>query len=302
MNQRRLWADLSLLLVAVIWGNAFVAQRLGMEHVGPFAFNAVRFAVGGLVIVLALGVLEGPAGGLRRLHSMDSTELRGGALLGVLLFAGASFQQIGLIYTTAGKAGFITGLYIVLVPLLLALVWRERVGWTAWLGAVTAVVGLFLLSQQEQSASHLLAGFRLAPGDGWVLGSALMWALHVIAIGRIAPERDPLRLAMIQYLVCSLLSVPVALVLEPGAWVGVLLAAPAILYTGLLSTGLAYTGQIVAQRHTKPPHAAIILSLEAVFAAIAGALFLNETLTTQQLVGCGLMLAGMLLAQAKAEG
>lgn len=123
--------------------------------------------------------------------------------------------------------------------------------------------------------------------------------LHVIAIGQVAPRQDPLRLAIIQYLVCAALSLPVALVLEPGAWVGVFLAAPAILYTGVLSTGLAYTGQVFAQRHTTATHAAIILSLEAVFAALFGWLLLAETLTTQQLLGCGLMLAGMLLAQLR---
>jgi len=298
-RQERLWADLSLLLVAAIWGSAFVAQRLGMQQVGPFAFNAVRFAVGGLVL-LPIHLMRSLAndGSLFSPQDQGAGELRGGALLGVLLFAGASLQQIGLIHTTAGKGGFITGLYIVIVPLLLALVWRERVPWSSWLGAGMAVVGLLLLSQpgvgRVQAGSQRM---QLAPGDGWVLGSALMWALHVIAIGQVAPKQDPLRLAIIQYAVCAALSLPMALVLEPGAWAGVFLAAPAILYTGVFSTGLAYTGQVIAQRHTTPTHAAIILSMEAVFAALAGGLFLKETLTAQQIVGCGLMLAGMMLAQ-----
>jgi drug/metabolite transporter (DMT)-like permease len=282
-KRAQLWADLFLLLIALIWGSAFVAQRRGMEQVGPFAFNATRFAVGALVLAPVLG--------WRRLREMSAAALRDGVLLGVILFGGASLQQIGLIHTTAGKGGFITGLYIVLVPLLLALVWREQLGWSDWLGAGVAVVGLFLLSIQ--------ADFRLAPGDGWVLGCALMFALHVIAVGKIAPRRDPLRLAVVQYAVCSLLSVPVTLILEPGTWGGVILALPAVLYTGILSTGLGYTGQVFAQRHTKSTHAAIILSMESVFAALAGWLLLGETLTAQQLVGCGLMLAGMLLAQVR---
>lgn len=284
-----LWADLALLLVAAVWGSGFVAQRTGMEYVGPFAFNAVRFAVGGLVLLPLLGWSGRRCGSTEDRRGIDKGELRGGVLLGILLFAGASFQQIGLVYTSAGKAGFITGLYVVIVPLLLALVWRERVRWSGWVGAALAATGLFLLSVR--------ADLQLDPGDGWVLGSAVMWALHVIAIGRIAATRDPVRLAAVQYFVCSLLSLPVALLVEPGAWVGAIMAAPAILYAGVLSTGLAYTGQIIAQRHTAATHAAIILSMEAVFAALFGALFLSETLTTQQTVGCGLMLAGMLLAQ-----
>ncbi len=282
-ERKHLWADLSLLLIALIWGSAFVAQRQGMEQVGPFAFNAARFALGALALA--------PVVGWRRLRGMVGPELRDGVLLGAILFGGASLQQIGMIHTTAGKGGFITGLYIVIVPLLLALVWREKPGWSDWLGAGVAVAGLFLLSVR--------ADFRLAPGDGWVLGSALMFALHVIAIGKIAPRRDPLRLAVVQYAVCSLLSLPVTLMLEPGTWGGVLLVMPAVFYTGILSTALGYTGQVVAQRYTQSTHAAIILSMESVFAAMAGWLLLDETLTAQQLVGCGLMLAGMLLAQVR---
>ena len=283
-RNERLRADLFLLLVALVWGSAFVAQRLGMEQVGPFAFNATRFAVGALTLV--------PVVGWKRLRAMPRPELRRGAILGLLLFIAASLQQIGLLWTTAGKAGFITGLYVVIVPLLLALGWQECGSWSSWLGAGLATAGLFLLSVRVNQTN-----FSLAPGDGWVLGSAVVWALHVIAIGWVAPGRNPLRLAMIQFIVCSMLSFIAALVLEPGTWAGLLLAAPAILYAGILSIGLGYTGQVVAQRHTRPTHAAIILSLESVFAALSGWLVLGETLSPQQLGGCGLMLAGMLLAQ-----
>ena len=280
-RSRRLQADLSLLLVALIWGSAFVAQRLGMAEVGPFAFNATRFAVGSLTLIPLLG--------RARLRPPSWDELRSGALLGVLLFAAATLQQVGLIWTIAGKAGFITGLYVVIVPLLLALAWGEWADWTSWLGAGLGAAGLFLLSVER--------GFRLAPGDGWVVASALMWALHVIAIGRVAPGRDPLRLAFLQYAACALLSVPATLVLEPGTWGGLLLVIPAILYAGVISIGLGYTTQVIAQRHTTPTHAAIILSTESVFAALAGWLVLGESLSGKQLLGCGLMLGGILLAQ-----
>jgi len=286
-RNQRLWADLLLLLVAVVWGSAFVAQRLGMEQVGPFAFNATRFAVGALALIPILG--------WKRLRATQRGALRDGAVLGLLLFGAASLQQIGLIWTTAGKAGFITGLYVIFVPLLLALFWREFVGWLGWLGAGLAAAGLLLLSVQGSGLTG--GGFRLAPGDGWVLGSAVVWALHVIAIGRMAPGRDPLRLAWVQFIVCSLLSLAAALVVEPGTWPGLLLAVPAVLYAGVISIGLGYTGQVVAQRHTGSTRAAIILSTESVFAALFGWLALGEALTALQLAGCGLMLAGMLLAQ-----
>jgi drug/metabolite transporter (DMT)-like permease len=257
-----------------------------MERVGPFAFNASRFAVGSLTLIPVLG--------WRRLRGLSRRELRSGLYLGLLLFVAASLQQFGLVWTTAGKAGFITGLYVVIVPLLLALVWRQWAPGRSWLGAGLAAAGLFLLSVQ--------AGFRFAPGDQWVLLGALVWALHVIAVGQLVLGRDPLRLALVQYAVCSLLSIPAALLLEPETWLGLLLAVPAILYTGVLSIGLGYTGQIVAQRRASPTHTAIILSLESVFAALSGWLALGEALSPRQLAGCGLMLAGMLLAQVPGAG
>jgi drug/metabolite transporter (DMT)-like permease len=263
-----------------------------MEQIGPFAFNATRFVLGGLVL-LPIYVVE------TRFFGKNLVSRRGdlcsGVLLGLLLFGGASSQQIGLVHTSAGKAGFITGLYVVIVPLLLALVWREQVGRGVWLGAGLAVAGLFLLSLNL----NLNFSLNLNPGDGWVLAGAFLWAMHVVAIGRLAPGRDPLRLAMVQYFVCALLSLLAALALERWAWDGVLLAGPAIVYTGVLSTALGYTTQVVAQRHTRPTHAVILLSAEAVFAALFGWLLLGEGLTARQLLGCGLMLAGMLLAQLR---
>ncbi len=280
-------ADLLLLLVALVWGSAFVAQRLGMDHVGPFCFNAMRFAVGTLTLV--------PVIGWDRLRAMPRGELSRGALLGFILFGAASLQQIGLVWTTAGKAGFITGLYVVLVPLLLALVWREASDWTIWASAALAIAGLFLLSLRLDAAA--LTSLRLIRGDAWVLASAVIWAVHVIAIGLIAPGRDPLRLALTQFAFCSLLSLPAALLLETSTWSGLVLAWPAVLYAGFLSIGLGYTGQVIAQRSAKSPHAAIILSLESAFAALFGWAILGEILSPQQLAGCGMMLISMLLAQ-----
>jgi drug/metabolite transporter (DMT)-like permease len=319
---KRLKADLTLFVVAIIWGSAFVAQRAGNEKVGPFTFNAVRFLVGSLVLFpiliwqrlrktsspSTLGLPRTRRGAPSRSAnraiphpstgsgcsprlSKKSNLWCNGLLLGLLLFGGASLQQLGLVTTTAGKGGFITGLYVVLVPLLLALFWHYRIKWGNWVGATLAVIGLFLLS------IRLRETFRIDLGDVWVLLGAFMWAMHVIAIERLAPGHDPLNLATVQYIACALLCAAAALVLEWGTWDGILRAAPSILYAGVFSTGLAYTGQVIAQRHAPAADAAIILSMESVFATLSGWLALDETLTGQQLAGCALMLTGMLLAQ-----
>jgi len=293
-RSERLKADLILIVVAVIWGSTFVAQRTGNDYVGPLTFNTARFLVGSLFSLPLLLWQRRRSTRARPSSSPPQRKenlWRNSILLGLILFGGISLQQIGLVTTTAGKGGFITGLYVVIVPLMLALFWRERVRWHNWAGAGLAVTGLFLLS------ISLREKFQLNPGDIWVSCGALVWALHVIATGKIAPGRDPLRLAVIQYIVCALLCAIPALVLEWRTWGGLPKAAPSILYAGVLSTGLAFTGQIVAQRHAPPADAAIIMSMETVFAALSGWLVLNETLTGQQLLGCVLMFAGMLLAQ-----
>jgi len=292
-----------LLLAAAIWGFAFVAQRAGMEHVGPFTFNAVRFALGG-VILLPLIALRGrqeadfeaippPASATIRLPAGWKGLVPGGAAAGLVLFAGASLQQTGIVYTTAGKAGFITGLYVIIVPLG-GLLWKQRTGAQSWLGAVLAVAGLYFLS--------LSGGLRMVRGDLLVLLGAFFWAGHVQLIGWLSPRTDPIRLACFQFLVCSAASLVAAVFLEAAFFEemtvqGVRAAAWPILYAGLLSTGVAYTLQVVAQRRAHPSHAAIILSLEAVFAALGGWLMLSEVLSRRELFGCLLMLAGMLLSQ-----
>lgn len=290
MDRRVLNADWLLLLTAVIWGSAFVAQRVGMDHVGPFTFNGVRFTLGALVLlplVIRRRPLAPPDPGREQAASKGFL-LWGGVLAGVVLFTAAALQQVGLVYTTAGKAGFITGLYVIIVPLL-GLIWGFRPGWGGWAGACMAVVGLYLLSVTE--------GFALAPGDFLELVGAFFWAVHVLILGWLSPKVRRVRLACIQFSVCAFLSLVTAGFLEPVTAEGLRLAAIPILYGGLLSVGVAYTLQVVAQRHAPPVHAAVILSLEAVFAAVAGWILLGEVLDLRAIVGCGLMLAGMLTAQ-----
>ena len=287
LTSKTLKAEMLLLLAAIIWGFAFVAQRVGMDHVGPFTYNGVRFMLGALSLLplLWLGWSSaapiGP-GGWRPI-------LGGGLLAGLILFAGASLQQVGIVYTTAGKAGFITGLYVVIVPLL-GLLWGHRTPWSTWIGAALALAGLYLLTLTDD--------LTLAEGDGLVLIGALFWAAHVLVIGWLSGRHiEPVLLACLQFVVCAVLSLATAAATETVTLAGLWGGAMPILYGGLLSVGVAYTLQVVAQRDAPPAHAAIILSLETVFAALGGWLLLDEILSGRGLLGCALMFAGMLLSQ-----
>lgn len=287
LNSKMFRAELLLLLAAVIWGFAFVAQRVGMNHVGPYTYNGVRFILGALSL-LPLLLLRHRSAAPGQTFSWRTT-LAGSLLAGLALFAGASLQQVGLVYTTAGKAGFITGLYVIIVPLL-GLLWGQRTPWSTWIGAVCAVAGLYLLTMSDR--------LTLAEGDSLVLIGAFFWACHVLIIGWLSGRHvEPILLACLQFVICAVLSLTVAVASEPLSWTGLVGGIWPILYGGLLSVGIAYTLQVIAQRDAPPAHAAIILSLETVFAALGGWLLLDETLSERGLMGCALMFAGMLLSQ-----
>ncbi|MFO7610382.1 MAG: DMT family transporter [Candidatus Krumholzibacteriia bacterium] len=281
MDHARRNANLMLVLAAAIWGFAFVAQRVGMRHLGPLGFNGVRFALGAAVLLPL--VLH-----RRRTCGRSPGPGRAGLVAGLLLFGGATLQQWGLVYTTAGKAGFITGLYVVFTPLL-GLLWGQRTTAAAWVGVALAAAGLYLLSARG------VVG--IDPGDGLVLLSALFWAAHVQWVGHNATRLDPLELALVQFVTCSVLSLGGAVAFETIAPAALAAAAVPLLYAGVLSVGVAYTLQVVAQRHARPAPAAVILSLESVFAAVGGGLLLGEVLGLRGLAGCALMLAGVLAAQ-----
>ncbi len=284
--------EMLLLLASAVWGFAFVAQRVGMEYVGPFTFNGIRFALGGaaLLPMLAWGGRRADA---ERQRSISTTKmLLLGIMTGSILFAGASLQQMGIVYTTAGKAGFITGLYVVIVPVL-GLMLGQRAGALTWVGALSAAAGLYLLSA--------VRGAAIAKGDLLVLMSAFFFAAHVLMIGWLSAKIFPIKLALIQYSVTSIFSLAVALLFESISLTAIRQAAAPIIYGGLMSVGLAYTLQIIAQIHTPPAHTAIILSLESVFGAIGGFIILHEIIPLRGLVGCALMLAGMLVSQISAK-
>lgn len=289
MNKHVLRADWLLLLTAVIWGCAFVAQRSGMRYVGPFTFNGIRFMLGGCALIPLIMYRN-------RRYGMQSADpllfsfefLKKGLLIGIVLFCGASLQQIGMVFTTAGKGGFITGLYVILVPVI-GLFLGQRLGWSGWAAAFLATFGMYLLSVTDT--------LTIERGDLWVLASAFFWASHVLILGWLSPKMDTIKLACIQFLVCAILSLATAAVMEPISISGISDGILPILYGGLMSVGIAYTLQVVAQKDAPPAHASIILSLETVFAAISGWILLDEGLSLRAMIGCVLMLAGMLLVQ-----
>jgi drug/metabolite transporter (DMT)-like permease len=290
MKISTLKSDMLLLLTSAIWGFAFVAQRIGMEYVGPFTFNGVRFALGSLVLlplILRNGIRKNTS---RKKSSFVSrkTLIFGGCLLGITLFAAASLQQVGIVYTTAGNAGFITGLYVVIVPIL-GLFWGQHTNAGTWIGALLAAVGLYLLS-----VTHELT---ISFGDLLELIGAFLWAVQILIVGWLSPKIDPIKLAFAEFSACSLLSLITAVIFEEIVLNALLQAVVPILYGGVLSVGVAYTLQVVAQQNAHPAHASILFSLESVFAALGGWLILNETISPRGLVGCVLMLSGMLLSQ-----
>jgi len=276
-----------LLLTAIIWGLAFVAQRAGMENIGPFAYNGIRFALGSFSLVPLLFLKQKPPESPK--EKPDKILLwAGGILCGLFLFAGSSFQQVGMVYTTAGNGGFITSLYVILVPVF-GLFWHHKVNLKTWLGAIIAVAGLYFLSVRQS--------LTFAFGDGLVLISAFFFAGHVLMIAKYAPKTNVIRLSIIQFALASLLSLVISIFIETTTIENIRLAAIPILYGGIMSVGVAYTLQVYAQKNTHPVHAAIILSMESLFAVIGGILILNEPLTFSIAMGGILMFGGVILSQ-----
>lgn len=275
----RLKADLTLLLVAAIWGSAFVAQRVAAAQMGPFWFNGIRFLIGGLLLLPLM----------RFRPKIEKRTRRWVAAAGGLLCIAGFLQQAGLRWTTAGNAGFITGLYVVFVPLILLVVWRQRSRWIIWAAVLMAAAGTFLLSAGGK--------FELAPGDGLELIGAVAWAAHVIVVGRAMRHMEALSFAAGQFLVAGVLNLILGLGLEPTALPGAAAGWWALAYASVISVAIGYTLQGAAQKHAPPTDAALILSLESVFALLSGFVLLGETLRPAQLAGAGLMLAAIVLAQ-----
>jgi len=280
--------NLLLLLTAAIWGFAFVAQRVGMEYVGPFTFNGVRFALGALSLLPLIIFFRKKSQNIANRSYNQKSVVGAGIVAGVVLFLGASLQQIGLVYTTAGKAAFITCLYIVIVPML-GILLKQYLPMSTWLGCVMAIVGLYLLCVKES--------FFISYGEVLELIGAVFWSIHILVIDNFSRKVDVLRLSFVQFITCSVLSLVTAWFIETMSIETLRQGLVPILYGGICSVGIAYTLQVVGQKYAQPSHAAIILSMETVFAAVGGWMILNEKLGVQELLGCAIMLAGMLLSQ-----
>jgi len=295
MNKTAIRSDGLLLLTALIWGFAFVAQRSGMEFVGPYTYNGIRFALGSLSLLPLILIMDGMKKGRKAEKAAPFARsdrilfVLGTLAAGSVLFLGASLQQMGIVHTTAGKAGFITGLYVVLVPLT-GIFLGHKTGFPTWLGAAAAVAGLYFLSGAGQLD-------QVNPGDILVALSALFWTAHVLVIDHLAKRMDALKLAASQFAWVSVFSLAVAMLTETIQLASVMQALVPILYGGLGSVGVAYTLQVVAQKDAPAAHSAIILCLEGVFATIGGVLLLSEPFGLRSLLGSLLMLAGMLATQ-----
>ena len=292
MDRKSLRGSLLLLLGSVIWGAAFVAQRVGMDHVGPYTFNGVRMLLAWLVMVPVTRIFESRAARNPEYKAPDPREQRlAGILCGTLLFVASSLQQMGLVTTTAGKAGFITALYVVLVPVTAWLLFRKNPGRIIWLGVAVAVVALWLLCMPAGG------GFQLQGGDLLVLGCAVCFTFQILCVDHYAPRVSGVRLARDEFLVTGGLSMLIALVAETVTAEGIREALIPILYAGVMSGAVGYTLQVLGQRDTDPTVASILMCLEAVFALLTGLIILGEKPTAREAVGCVLMFSAVILAQ-----
>ncbi len=276
-----------LLLAAFIWGTTFVAQKIGTEFLQPFYYNGFRFGLG-LIVLMVFYYLFG-----KKANLFARITLTRGLISGLFLFSGASLQQLGINYTTSGKAGFITGLYVVLVPFL-GIFLGKKASKAMWVGCGLTFWGLYLLAFAKGDGT-------VNWGDFCVFLSAIFFTLHMVSIDLFLDKVDPLELCLVQYAFCTVLSLALALALEPVTLVAVRGCFWAIFYGGVLSVGVAYTLQIIGQKKVDPTPAALILSLEAVFAAVGGYFVLGETITLREQIGCVFMLTGIVVSQIKVK-
>ena len=284
-----------LVLTALIWGSAFVAQRVGMDHIGPFAFNSLRCLMGSVVLIPLI---------VYRKKKMEKSEIpvvredkktliTGGILCGIAMAVASSLQQFGLIYTTAGKAGFITALYILIVPIL-GLLLGKKVGKKVWIGVAFAVVGMYLLCIKE--------GFSISKGDTLVMLCAVVFSIHILLISYFSPRVDGVKLSCVQFAICGIICAVPMFSIEKPTLEGILLSLIPLLYAGVLSCGVAYTLQIIAQKNVEPTVASLILSLESVFAVLTSWVVIHEALTPKEIFGCVLMFVAIIFAQLPEKG
>ena len=299
---KKMRGNILLLITATVWGVSFVAQRSSMDFIGPFTFSGIRLIMGAIVLLPVIKFFSpnpklkenGEEKSESELAIDKKNLITGGVATGVVLFIATSLQQIGIQYTTAGKAGFITALYVEVVPIIGYVVLHQKVSKLIWLCVVMAAVGLYLLCMTGVDLS-------LNKGDTLQLLCAVGFAIHILTIGHFSPLTDGIKMSSIQFFVAGFLALIFMVIFEEPNMPAILDAAVPILYAGLISAGVGYTLQIVAQKDTNPTIASLILSLESVFALIAGTIILHEAMTSRELVGCLIMFAAIVLAQLPTE-
>ena len=292
MSNKSLRGSLLLLLGAMIWGAAFVAQRVGMDHVGPFTFNGIRMLLAWLVMIPVTALMEHKNKNTPGYTAPDPKDQRlSGVICGALPFIATSLQQMGLVSTTAGKAGFITALYVVLVPVAAWFLFRKKPCKVIWLGVLIAVGALWLLCMPADG------GFVLQSGDLLVLGCAVCFTFQILCVDHYAARVSGVKLARDEFLVTGGLSMLIAVATEPISWEGVREALIPILYAGIMSGAVGYTLQVLGQRDTDPTVASLLMCMEAVFAVLTGVLLIGEKMTVRETVGCVLMFCAVILAQ-----
>ena len=292
MSNKSLRGSLLLLLGSMIWGAAFVAQRVGMDHVGPFTFNGIRMLLAWLVMIPVTALMEHKNKNTPGYTAPDPKDQRlSGVICGALLFIATSLQQMGLVSTTAGKAGFITALYVVRVPVAAWFLFRKNPGKVIWLGVLIAVGALWLLCMPADG------GFVLQSGDLLVLGCAVCFTFQILCVDHYAARVSGVKLARDEFLVTGGLSMLIAVATEPISWEGVREALIPILYAGIMSGAVGYTLQVLGQRDTDPTVASLLMCMEAVFAVLTGVLLIGEKMTVRETVGCVLMFCAVILAQ-----
>lgn len=278
--------SLILLLTAFIWGTAFVAQSVGMDHIEPFTFNCIRNFVGATALLPVIFVM----GKLKKDKTPEDTRtlIVGGICCGIALAVASTLQQIGIQYTTSGKAGFITALYIIFVPIFASFT-KKKPKPTIWLSVALAIVGMYLLCIKE--------GVSINKGDLYIFLCAIVFAFHIMIIDHFSPKVDGVKMSCIQFLVCGCICLVCTLLFDEPTLEGIKLATLPILYTGVMSSGVAYTLQIIGQRFTSPTLATLVMSLESVFAALAGWVLLNQSMSPTEILGSVLIFIGILIAQ-----
>lgn len=279
-----------LLLTAFIWGTAFVAQSVGMDYLEPFTFNGVRCLIGAIALLPCIWFFNRGKEKENKINDENAKRdlIKGGIACGILLFAASSLQQIGLVYTAAGKAGFITAFYIVLVPVF-GIFLHKKIGWKVWTAVAIALAGLYFLCITE--------AFTIGVGDIYVLLCALIFSVHILVVDHYAPKVDGVKLSCIQFLVAGIVSIPFMLILESPKMGNMMTSWFPLIYAGVFSCGIAYTLQILGQKNVNPAIASLILSLESCFSVLSGWVILGERLSARETIGCIMMFAAIILAQ-----